>query len=104
MDDRQTDAAGLAGGGELSLFVPVHDDCLSKAVFQLLTLGVRIGQLLAQTSEFLLAGAEIESADDGVGLAIEGLAGDAAPSRVLANSAVGTVEDNGGAGQARRWQ
>jgi hypothetical protein len=44
---RQTNPAGLAGGGELGLFVPVHDDGVRKTLLQLLTVALEGGKLLA---------------------------------------------------------
>jgi hypothetical protein len=45
--DRQADAEGLAGGGELGLLVIVHDDGGSEAALQLVALSLQVGQLLA---------------------------------------------------------
>jgi hypothetical protein len=53
--------------------------------------------LLAEAGKFLLLGTKIQGVEDGVGLAVEGLARHATPSGVQGNSTLGTVENNGGA-------
>src|ERR1700730_12883083 len=49
---------------------------------QLFALGFQVGQLLVQASDFLLLVTRVEGTDDSVGLAVEGLARDAAPGCV----------------------
>jgi len=92
----------LTRGGKFGLLVPVHNHGDGKAALQLLALGAQVGQLLAKAGKFLLLGARVQGVEDGVGLAVEGLARHATPSCVPGNSALGTVEDNGGAGQPLR--
>jgi hypothetical protein len=67
---------------------------------QLLTLGAQVSHVLTEAGQFLLVVSGVKGADDGVGLAVEGLAGDAAPGCVLANGALRPEEDNSGAGNA----
>jgi hypothetical protein len=86
------------------LLVPVHNDCDGKATLQLLELGVQAGQLLAKAGDFLLMGARVEGAKDGLGLTVDSLTLDATPGCVMGNGALRTVEDNGSASQATSRQ
>jgi hypothetical protein len=94
---READTEGLAGGGKLGLLVRVHDGGVREAAAQAVALDMQVGQLPAQAGEFLLVGTGVEGAEDGVGLAVDGLAGDAAALGLTADGAVGPVEDDDGA-------
>jgi hypothetical protein len=100
VDSRQTDAAGLTRGGELCLFIWAHDDCSSKEAPELLDLSAEVRHLLTQADNFLLVGMGVEDAKDGLGLAVDGLSGNAASGRMPGNGTLWTVKGNGGAGQA----
>jgi hypothetical protein len=83
------------------LLVDIHDHSGFEAAMQLHALGLHVVQLLAQAVEFLLVRLGVESANDGMGLAVEGRARDTAVGSLLGNGPVRTVENDGGAGQSR---
>src|SRR5437899_2835939 len=92
-DERHPFAQALAAIGG-------HDDGGGEAALQVVALGLQVGLLLAPTSAFFLLGAGVEVTEDAVGLAVEGLAADAALGGVMGDGAVRAVEDDSGAGQA----
>jgi hypothetical protein len=86
------------------LFIWTHDDCSSKAALELFDLSAEVRHLLTQADNFLLVGMGVEDAEDGLGLAVDGLPGDAASGRMPGNGSLWTVKGNGGAGQTgKRW-
>ncbi len=99
MEGGQTDAAGLARGCKLRLFIWTHDDCSSKADLQLFELSAELAHLLTQAGDFLLLETGIEDAKDGLGFTVDGLPGNAAAGRMPGHGPLGSVKGNGGAGQ-----
>ena len=74
----QADAFRLADGGELGLFVLIHDDCLGELRFELGHPGFEGGNALLQGCGVLALGSAVQGSQHGSGFAVEALAGDAA--------------------------
>ena len=100
--DRQADAFGLGGAGELGLQVGGEDDGPAPLGLELLQAGSQVGDLLLQAGELLLLGGAVEVAEDGVGFAVEALARDAALLGVVADVAAAAEADDGGTGETQR--
>lgn len=100
--DRQTDAFGLSGAGELGLLVGIDEDAEGSLGLEFADLGLQVGDLLLQACQLLPEVAVVEVAQHGVGFAVEALARDVTKLSLLGDVAVVTEENDGGTGKALR--
>jgi hypothetical protein len=98
MERGQTDAARLAGGGELGLLVRSHDDCSREPGLQLVASAFQVGDFLAERSDFLLLRG-IKGAENAVRLTVERLPRHASPCGMTGDITLIAEEHNGGASQ-----
>jgi hypothetical protein len=98
--DGQADALGLGDGGELGLAILVQDDGLFQAALKVVAAGLELVPLLPEAPDFLAVTLAVEVAEDGAGLAVDGLSAEAVLLGQSCDVAVASEEDGGGAGEA----
>jgi hypothetical protein len=98
--DRQTDAGGLGGGGELSLAIVVEDNGAIKASLPVGPPRLGLFELLAEAEDFLAVSLCVEISADGVGLSVDGLSAESVFLGDACDGAIASEECSGGAGDA----
>jgi hypothetical protein len=98
--DGQADALGLSGAGELGQGVVIDEDGLLELAAERSTFGVEAVDLVLEILEVPLAGGAVDGLEDFGGVAVERLAADAGALGLLADRAVGPVEDGSRVGDA----
>jgi hypothetical protein len=95
----EADPQGLGGGGELGLAVGVEDDGSSELLLPFGGAALGLGEALLEVVELAAVGGALDDGGGGVGLAVKGLAANAALRGQGGDVAVVTEEDGVGAGQ-----
>ena len=96
----EADALGLGRGGELGLLVLIDNDGLLQAALQVVTAGLELVELLSEVTDVRAVAVAVEVAQDGAGLAVDGLSAQAVALGESCDVAVASEEDGGGAGEA----
>jgi hypothetical protein len=98
--DGQADPLGLGDGRELGLAALVQDDGLPQAALQVVTAGLELVERLPEATDVRAVAVAVEVAQDGGGLAVDGLSAEAVALGESCDVAVAAEEDGGGAGEA----
>jgi hypothetical protein len=99
--DRQADAFGLSGAGEGGAAVVVEEEGVGEQVLQLSDAASQVVHLVTQLLELSLGVVAMEGLQDGSGVAVERLPGQAESVSVLGDGAVGAMENDGGVGDTQ---
>lgn len=98
------DPFGLRRGGETGEWVGIENDGMLELVLEVVALGAESVVVLAKAVQLLAVERAVHGRDDPWRIAVECLPGDAGASGLPGDSTVGSIEDGGGVGDAKRWR
>jgi hypothetical protein len=100
--DRQADAFGLSCGGEAGELIGIEDDSLLALLVEVIAFSVEAVVVLGKVVKLLAVIGAVNSLHDPWRVAVERLPGGAGECGLAGDGTVGTIENSGGVGDAKR--